>query len=147
MFFSGLTLDLDATYLVVLGLVLIPFVILNGLVFRPFLKMFEERHERVEGALARAEDKLEEAEDKAKAFEQKISVATQKGVDKRNELRATAQKAMADRLEAAKAEATTKVEAAVTEIRASRATAMAAVETEARKLAEATAAKLLGRGI
>lgn len=147
MFFSGLTLDLDATYLVVLGLVLIPFVILNGLVFRPFLKMFEERHERVEGALARAEDKLEEAEDKAKAFEQKISVATQKGVDKRNELRTTAQKAMADRLETAKTEATSKVEAAVTEIRASRATAMSAVETEARKLAEATAAKLLGRGI
>ena len=60
-----MTLDLDITYIIVLALFLMPVVILNGLVFRPFLKIFEERHEQLEGAIERAERMLAESEDEA----------------------------------------------------------------------------------
>jgi len=146
-FFSGLTLDVDATYVVVLALLLIPFVILNGLVFKPFLAVFDERHERVEGALARADKKIEEAEAKAKAFEAKIKTATQKGIEARSAIRGAAQAAVNARVEGERGKLDRKVEAALAEIDATQGAALASVDAEARRLAEVTAAKLLGRGI
>lgn len=147
MLFSGLTLDLDPTYIVVLALMTIPFLILNTLVFGPFLKIFDERHDRIEGALERADKKIEEAERNAKAFETKIEIATTKGVERRNAIRAEAQSVMATRIEAERKRVGEKVAGAVAEIQKTRTEAMAKVDDEARKLAAATAAKLIGRGL
>ena len=49
-----MSLDLDVTYIIVLALFLVPVVFLNGIVFKPFMALFEERHERLEGAVERA---------------------------------------------------------------------------------------------
>ena len=88
MLFGSIQLDLDFSYILVLALLLVPFVILNSLVFGPFMKMLSERHERLEGALEKANRRLDEAEDKARAFDEKIQAATQKGVEIRNQIRA-----------------------------------------------------------
>lgn len=147
MIFSGLTLDLDVTYILILVLFILPFVILNGIVFGPFMKLFQERHEKLEGALVRAEARLDEAESKAKAFEEKIKVASSRGVAARDKIRAEAQANMAKRLEEEKKRMAEKLAAALQEVEAAKAAGLAQVGVESKKLAEATAAKLLGRQV
>lgn len=145
--FASLTLDLDITYILVLALLLVPLVILNGLVFKPFLKLFEQRHEQLQGALERANEKLENAEEKAKAFEAKIQVATARGLDARNAIRAEAQKQMNARIEEERQRLAKKLEGALGEIDTAKRAARDQVTAESAVLAEVTAAKLLGRRI
>lgn len=143
---GGLTLDLDVTYLIVLALLLLPLLILNGLLFGPFLKLFAARHEQLEGALARTQKKLAEAEDRAKAFDARIQVATSKGIEARNKLRTEAASKMSERIEGEKVKLAQRLEASLLEIKKARLEALADVHVEASKLAESTAMKLLGRG-
>jgi F0F1-type ATP synthase membrane subunit b/b' len=143
--FGSIQLDLDFSYILVLALLLVPFIILNSLVFGPFMKMLAERHERLEGALEKASRRLDEAEDKARAFDEKIQSATQRGVDIRNQIRADAQKAMNARIDAEKATLQKRLDAALAEIKGAHGAARAQAEAEGKRLAEATAAKLLGR--
>lgn len=143
----GLSIDLDVTYLIVLALFLVPLLILNGLLFGPFLKLFEERHDQLEGAIARAEAMLSESEERARAFEAKIQVATGKGIEARNRLRLEAAKEMQVRVERERERITEKLEVTLTELSKTRAEALLDVRVEATRLAETTAVKLLGRGI
>src|SRR5689334_21329405 len=83
---ASLTLDLDITFILVLALFLVPLIGLNSLVFGPFLKLFEKRHDQLEGALERAGKRLEEAEVREKAFHAKMADASKKGLDIRNEI-------------------------------------------------------------
>ncbi len=147
MIFSGLTLDLDVTYILVLLLFLLPLVILNGIVFGPFMKLFQERHERLEGALARAGTRLDEAEDKARAFEEQIKVASSRGVAARDKIRSEAQSVMARRLEEEKKRLADKLAIAMKDVEATKSAGLAQVAVESKKLAEATATKLLGRQV
>jgi F0F1-type ATP synthase membrane subunit b/b' len=145
--FAGLTLDLDPTYFFVLALILLPFAALNAFVFRPFLKLFEARHERIVGAMERAARKLDEAEAKAHAFEKKIQQATKQGMEARDRIRGTAAEAMKKRIDEERAKLAKNTESALGEIDAARRSSLAAVEADARRLAELTATKLLGRGV
>ena len=144
--FSGLTLDLDPTILIVLAILLVPFIVLNGLVFRPFIKVFDERHERVEGALQRAGLKIEEAEAKAAAFEEKMQIATRKGMEARDTIRTAANEVVNGRIAEEKEKLAGRVEDELTAVQKAREDALAAVQVEATRLAEMTASKLLGRG-
>lgn len=142
-----MSLDINITYILVLALFLVPVLILNGILFRPFLRLFEERHEQLEGAVKRAEEMLDQAEERAKTFESKIQVATQKGIDARNEIRASATAEMNARIEAERKKLAEKLDAALADLEKKRREAMAEVTVEAEKIAHATASKLLGRGI
>lgn len=142
-----LALDLDVTYLIVLALFLVPLLILNGMLFGPFLKVFEERHERLQGALARAEAMLIEAEDRAQTFAQKIQVATARGIETRNRMRLEAAGNMNARIEAERGKLAARLETALADLKKRRMEALADVHVDSARLAEATAAKLLGRGI
>jgi F-type H+-transporting ATPase subunit b len=142
-----MSLDLDITYILVLGLLLLPLLILNGIVFKPFMALFAERHERLEGAVDRAEDMLEEAESEAKTFDKRIKAATSKGVETRNQIRAETSKIMGERLDEEKGKLQQKLEVALGELEKMRRVALADVHVEAESIAEATAAKLLGRSI
>jgi F-type H+-transporting ATPase subunit b len=145
--FSALTLDLDITFILVLALLLLPLLILNGLVFGPFMKLFAERHEKLQGALERAKAQLDDAEDKGRAFEAKMKEAAARGTEVRNQIRNDTQREMSSRIEAEKARLAGKLEVAKGEVRQARAEAMSKVDQDAKRLAEATAAKLLGRAI
>ncbi len=142
-----MSLDLDVTYILVLGLLLLPLLILNGIVFKPFMALFAERHERLEGAVDRAEDMLEEAQSEAKTFDERIKAATSKGVETRNQIRAETSKSMGKRLDEEKGKLQQKLEVALGELEKTRRVALADVHVEAESIAEATAAKLLGRSI
>jgi len=145
--FSGLTLDVDVTALIALVLIIIPFLILNGLVFKPFLAIFEERHDRIEGAVERAEAKLEEAEEKAAEFEKQVDAAKRKGMDRRNSVRNAAQAAMTEKVAQEQTVVDERVNGALREIERAKGSAMVTVNTEAKRLAEITASKLLGRSV
>lgn len=145
--FSALTLDLDITVILVLALLLLPLLILNGLVFGPFMKLFAERHEKLQGALERAKAQLDDAEEKGRAFEAKMKEAAARGTEVRNQIRNDTQREMNSRIEAEKARLAGKLEVAQGEVRQARAEAMSKVDQDAKRLAEATAAKLLGRAI
>ncbi len=138
-------LDLNITYVLVLALFLLPLAILNGLVIRPFLALFEERHEKLTGALERAEDMLDEAERRAATFAKKIKEATEQGVEARAKIRAEAVAAMQARIAEERARLGEKVEAALSDVAAQRERAMSEVGTEVSRIAEQTAQKLLGR--
>ena len=147
MIFAGLTLDVDVTALVALALLIFPFVILNGLVFKPFIALFEERHDRIEGAVERADAKLDEAEQKAQQFKTELEAAKRKGLEHRNSVRAAAQAAMSQKIAEEQAVVEERVGEALIEITKAKETAMVTVNTEAHRLADATASKLLGRSV
>lgn len=142
-----MSLDLDITFIVVLALLLLPMAILNGIVFKPFLKLFEARHERLEGAIERAEGMLGEAEARAKTFEDKIKVATARGIEARNGIRAQATAEMNARLDAEKQKLAAKLDVALGELEKKRREALADMHVQAEQIAELTAAKLLGRSL
>lgn len=142
-----MSIDIDATYIIVLVMFLVPLLILNGIVFGPFMKLFAERHEKLEGALARSEKMIEQAEVKAKAFEEQMKSATATGIDIRNKARAAAMTKMNQKIEVSRAELQQKLNASMIELDASRRQAMADVHVEAEKMAELTAQKMLGRSL
>jgi F-type H+-transporting ATPase subunit b len=142
-----MSLDINITYILVLALFLVPVVLLNGIVFRPFLKLFEERHEKLEGAVKRAEHMLDQASERARTFESKIQVATQKGIEARNKIRAAAAAEMNARLEKERQTLAKKTEQALVELDKKRREALADVMVESERIAHETASKLLGRGV
>lgn len=144
---GGLSLDLDVTYIIVLAIFLVPLLLLNAVVFKPFMELFAERHERLEGAVDRAEDMLEEAQAEADTVSERIKEATAQGVEKRNAMRAETAEKTGARLDEERAKIQAKLEAAMGELEKKRREALADVHVEAEKIAEATAAKLLGRSI
>lgn len=140
-----MTLDLDITFIIVLALFLLPLAILNGLVIGPFMKLFEERHERLEGAIARAEEMLEEAERRSTTFEEQIRKATQKGLEARASIRAEATATMNARVAEERKKVQAKLDAALVTIEKERVQAMEKIGAEAEAIADLTADKLLGR--
>ena len=147
MIFAGLTLDVDVTALIALALLVLPFVILNGLIFKPFIKLFEERHDRIEGAVERANAKLDEAEKKAEHLQTELEAAKRKGLEHRNKVRAAAQAKMTEKIAEEQSTVDQRVADALLEISKAKETAMVTVKTEAHRLADATASKLLGRSV
>ncbi|MBK8012350.1 MAG: hypothetical protein IPK13_13455 [Deltaproteobacteria bacterium] len=144
---TAMTLDLDVTYIFVLALLAVPLILLNHLVFRPFMALFAERHERLEGAFGRAESLLVKAEQRAQDFSDRIQVATSEGIAARTRIRSEATEAMTRRVDEERQRLRDKVEAAVKEIEASAEAALVRAHEDAQRLAQQTAEKMLGRRI
>jgi F-type H+-transporting ATPase subunit b len=140
-------LDLDITYILVIALFLVPVLILNSMLFRPFLRVFEERHDRLEGALARADAMLHEAERQAEAFKAQIRAASAKGEARRQEVRQQTREHMDARVDEEKRRLGEKLSAALTELEDKRQDALKQMEREAEELAVKTASKILGRSV
>lgn len=140
-------LDLDITYILVIALFLVPVLLLNFLVFRPFLQLFEERHDRLEGAVERANGMIAEAEQRAEAFEAQIRKASAEGEARRNAIRQETRARMDARIDEEKQKLSEKLGEALSEITSMRKDALEKMESEADRLAEATASKLLGRNV
>ncbi len=142
-----MTIDLDITFVLVLALFLIPLALLNGIVFKPFLSLFEERHERLEGALERADRMLEQAEAEAQQFEKRIKEAAATGLERRNEIRGKAVEEMDAELAAAREKVQGQMATAMADLEKKRREALADVVVQAQQIGELTASKLLGRSL
>lgn len=140
-------LDLDITFIFVIALFLIPLVLLNFLVFRPFMAVFEQRHDKLEGAIERANAMLEEAEKSAEEFNEQIRAATKRGVERRNEIRRAATDAMNEKIERERKRIAERMEKAVEELAAKHEQASSQIQAQADALARETATKVLGRAL
>lgn len=140
-------IDLDGTLFVQLGLFFLAFIILHVLIFKPMLRLFEEREKRIDGA-----------KDQAKQLEREAAGAGTEFEDKMREVRLSAQ-ADRDKLRAEGAKTEAKMLAKVAEDTDKQlAEAEAQLEKEAKKLrkeieaqvpvmAKALAGKLLAREV
>ena len=142
-----MTLDLDITYVVVLVLLLLPLLILNGIVIQPFLRLFEERHQKLEGNVERAEQLLSEAKAQAEQFEIKIREATHRGVEARAMMRKEATDRMNARIEEERQQAQQRLNESLEHLDTEREKAMTESATQADAIANLIASKLLGRTI
>ncbi len=136
---------LNSAIIVVTFLLLMAY--LNAVVFRPILRLLEEREKRTHGALEEARALEAEAARALAAYEEKISAARDlAAVD-----RALARKATLDRereiLEAARAEAAARVAQIEREVAAAAERARAGLAAQAGDFARVIAEKVLGRSV
>lgn len=69
MLLSGALIDLDATFLLQLGIFFVLFGVLYGFLFKPLLAVFDEREKAIDGAKHAARDLEVSADEKFKKFE------------------------------------------------------------------------------
>jgi F-type H+-transporting ATPase subunit b len=89
---GGVTIDLDASVLVMVALFLLLWIVLGPLLFRPMIALFEERERRTEGSVAGAKDLLARAEDLKKQYDSLVKTARTEGARERDRIRSEAQK-------------------------------------------------------
>lgn len=142
-----MSLDVNITYFFILVQFIIIAAILNTVVFRPFLALFQERYEAMEGAVERAEGLLDQASKQEAQFAKKIRSATALGIERRNAIRVEAQQKMNARVGEERERLQAKLDTQLAELDSLRKTAMADVHVQAEQLAELTAGKLLKRKI
>ncbi len=68
-------LQLDQTYFIQLGLIAFLFLILSQLYFKPFLALFEKRHQRTAEDSKKADEILAEVKQQLTAYDAKLSDA------------------------------------------------------------------------
>src|SRR5947208_3579539 len=84
-------IDIDGTVLVQLAIFLVMMAVLYGLVFRPYLRVRDERERGIGGARGEAKAMEERASAIAVDYEGKLAKARQRGGEERARLRAEGQ--------------------------------------------------------
>jgi F-type H+-transporting ATPase subunit b len=105
---AGVTVDLDITFLVQMGLFALLVLILKPLLFDPVLRIFEEREKRTEGARGDARKMQEEAGELLRKYERELERVNGVAAEERDKLRTETSKLEAQILDEAR-EVTTKI--------------------------------------
>lgn len=138
-------MELNITLLIQLTIFLIAMLWLSLLLFRPMLRLLEEREKRVEGTRQEAVALTAANEEKLKGIGIRIDEARALAYEQRRVLRAEGQKIYAETVERARQETQAQVEHAQAEIAAARDRAQATLHNESQRLADAIVARLLDR--
>jgi F-type H+-transporting ATPase subunit b len=137
--------ELNITVLIQLTIFLIAMLWLSLLLFRPMLRLLEEREKRIEGTRREAAALTAANEEKLKGIGIRIDEARALAYEQRRVLRAEGQKVYAETVERARQETQAQLERAQAEIAAARDRAQVALQTESQRLADAIVARLLDR--
>jgi F-type H+-transporting ATPase subunit b len=121
--------------------------ILQKLVFKPFLKVMEERRGEVEGSLGRVRELEERNAAQQAAYEDRLEAARSVAQEQREAFRREAAEQEAQLLTAAHDEAAARLSSLRQRIAAEQEKAGALMRQEARTLGEAIARKLAGRSL
>lgn len=140
-------IDLDGTVFVQFGLFLVLFVVLSQILWKPFLKLRDERQAGMGGAREEAEEMTAKTRDLNASYDKKVAETKAKASDERNKLRAEAAQREHEILDAARAKATAAQTAARETIAKQSAAAKQKLEAEAALLAKAVAKRVLGREV
>jgi F-type H+-transporting ATPase subunit b len=144
---GGVTVDMDASLVVQIGIFILLLVILKPLLFDPMLRLFEEREKKIDGT---RRDATKEDERSAKAlakYEGIMAKAREAGNAERDQLRSEGQKKEAEILALVRGQTTATVENGRKAIAEEATTARTALETEANALGAAIASRVLGREV
>ena len=144
---GGVTVDLDASLLVQIGLFVVLLVILKPLLFEPMLKLFEEREKRIEGTRREASKEDERSAKALAKYEAILAKAREAGSAERDALRADGAKREAEMMARAREHVASTIEQGRSAIANEAKVARADLAREANPLARAIAARVLGREV
>ncbi len=140
-----LKLDITLLYQMIGFVILLP--ILNRLLYKPVLKLLEERDEKTAGALKKAADMEREVADGVAAYEKRLKEAAIKGTEEKNRLRQEARACEKDMLDKAQATAAEEVARLKAALEKNVASARNEVKVEAFGISRSIASKMLDRNI
>ena len=139
--------DIDATLFVLLGMFLLLYVFLRFALFRPVLRVFDEREKRIEGAKAEAKEMQDRAQRALAEYESFLRDARNQGAAEKEALRQQGQQLARDVIDQVRKETAVVLAQGKAELHAELAKAQASIDTEAATLAQQAAERLLGRPV
>ena len=140
-------IDIDYTVFVTFAIFLIAFLIATQLLFRPYLKMRDERHAGIEGAREEANRLRAETDARLSDFDQQVQEARSKALDERRVVRTEAATRQREIQDQARADAASSMAAARQKITEEAGAARQQLLPRADELARDIASKLLGREV
>lgn len=140
-------IDIDGTVLVQFALFILMFLVLRAFLFKPYLKMRDERSEKIEGAEAKAEALSKRADDLEAQYQAKVTKARSAADEERARLQGEGRTREAELLAQARSRAQERIQATRGQIAAQVKTAQGELEQRAETLGHVLASKLLGREV
>lgn len=140
-------IDLNFTVIFQLAIVLILMVALSSLVFKPFLRVVEERKDWIEGAEKKARALQQRSEELMERYRDSMSAAQAQGASIREEIRKEGLTQETEILQKAMEEANQFLEGMKGKIQEESRAARASLRLQARNLSRELAEKMLGRSI
>lgn len=140
-------IDIDLTILIQFGLFVLMALVATRLLFRPYLKMREERSAGIDGAQREAKELSAEADARLSDYESKLAAARDRALEEQRKIRAEAAAHQREVTDKARTQATTALEEARVEVRKQTETARAELMPKADALAQDMVSRLLGRQV
>lgn len=144
---GGVIVDLDASLVVQIVILVVLAVVLKPLLFDPMMRLFEEREKRIEGTRRRATKEDERSAKALAEYEAILAKAREAGSTERDALRAEGAKKEAELMAQVRASATSTIEQGRAAIASEVATAREKLRGEAAMLARDIAKSVLGREV
>ena len=138
-------IDLDLTFIIQIGIFLVLLFILNKLLFKPYLKLFEERDGLVDGMREGASAIKKQVAEKSAQFDEAVREATLGAAQRVERMRAEGQAVAADMLAKSREKSAAEIEKAVTQIRAEAEVARKDLVRDVNLISVQIAEKVLGR--
>ena len=135
----------DITTLWVVGFLLLCTVLLNTLVFKPILRIIEERAGAVRGARELAESSAQKAAAASAEYDKKLNTARAEVYQQMDEMRKAALDKRAELLASTRATVEQELRTATKRVQQESAEARAALDRDASSLAGAIVSRVLGR--
>lgn len=140
-------IDLDGTIFIQFGLFLVMAFFATQWLFKPYLRMREERSKGIEGAREEAAALSAEADARMADYQSKLDKARAKAYEKQREIRAEAAEHKREVTEKARAAAAKALEDAQAKVSAEAESARAELMPRASVIAQEITTKLLGRKV
>ena len=140
-------IDIDLTVLIQFGLFALMALLATRLLFRPYLKMREERTAGIDGARHEAHELSAEADGRLVDYEAKLAAARDRALEEQRKIRAEAAAHQHDVTEKARSKSLAALEEARTGVREQTEAARAELTPRADALAGEIVGKLLGRQV
>lgn len=140
-------IDLDKTLFIQLGLFFLAFIILHTLIFKPMLRLFEEREKRIDGAKEQAKQLELEAAGAGSEFDDKMREIRMNAQEDRDKLRAEGAKTEAMILARVTEDTNKQLAEAEEQLDKEAKKLRAEIESQVPAMAKAIAGKLLAREV
>lgn len=140
-------IDIDLTAFVQFGIFVVMALASTQLLFKPYLRMREERDAGMDGARKDAENLSAEADAKLADYEEKLASARARAQEERRKIRADAAEHLQTITTEARSAAQEAMDAATNKVKSETETARAELMPKADALATEIVSKLLGRTV
>lgn len=140
-------IDIDGTAFIQFGIFVVLSIVATRFLFRPYLKMRDEREAGMEGARKEAQNLSAEADAKLEDYERRLAQARTRAQEERRKIRAEASEHMGRVTDEARSNAQAAIDAADKKVKSETAKAREELLPKADTLAADMVAKLLGRKV